>query len=257
VSSAITRHPIRLGFRRAPRAGPAPRPGPRCRSTRWLPSVSSSSSQTSCASKPSTSRSVMTSRWRGDSPRNASATVRRTSTPTAAPSGDGHARGNERHPPAYRSDGPRNLRGSTVGPSGSWPTSATGTTRCSRAPRDRARLARIQNTEVRRGRAALEPVQTTEHREPRVLHHFLHRSLGGDVRAGHRGHHRSPRVHHGRERRLVPGSQGSHERRIAGSRASCSFAVPGWPERAILCCHPLSPVVAVDLCSPSMLGQGN
>src|SRR3954451_15749645 len=69
----------------------------RCSSTRWLPSLSSSAWLTSAGSQPSTSRSTITSCWRGGSVAIASRTF--SSVSAASRRSSGHATGGADQPP--------------------------------------------------------------------------------------------------------------------------------------------------------------
>ena len=112
---------------------------PRWSRTRWLPSVMSSTVQTSSAGRPSTSRSSTTSRWRSGRLSMASrstgphaAATRRSST------SDSQGMRGSAHAPA-----PSNRPGLTAGSVGS-----RGMWRCSRTPEVRARLTRMRNNHV-------------------------------------------------------------------------------------------------------------
>ena len=65
----------------------------RCRRTRWLPSLSSSSSQTSSESNPSTSRRTTTARWRSGSAAIARRRYSRASSEASRRCGSSQARG--------------------------------------------------------------------------------------------------------------------------------------------------------------------
>src|SRR3954471_9521899 len=122
--------PAHAGSSRYPASASRTPARARCSRTRWLFSEMSSATQTSPDGQPSTSRSVMTSRWRSGSGAIAFLIRARTSAASARSSG-AHGRGGDAHAPSA----PKRS-GSTVGSS---PSDDSGTTRASRAPRLMAR----------------------------------------------------------------------------------------------------------------------
>ena len=187
----------------------------RCRSTRWLPSVRSSSSHTSSAGRPARSRSVITARWPSGSALDRVEQLLAQLAARAAGLGVGveaaWGRGPASSAPKRRGiDGRALARRSSV---------ENGTVRASRTARVRARLTRMLKIHVRRRSG------------PR------RRRVRGPRRATSPGRPppRRPRAHEGprdepqravvacderREGGLVPGSQTSEQLGLVGSQGA-------------------------------------